>query len=114
MRAAGSLDDDVIEVIPALPGIEHGGEGRTLRTADAARLDAGEVSSRLVQMLRIAQEIAVHFEFAHVIDDHAQAQLPAHAQQSAQERGFAGAEKAGDDGDAHARGMILMMQTGCV
>jgi len=91
---AGGFDDEVVEIGAMLPGLQCGGEGAALIAADGAGVDADEGGVFFGDVLAGADEVAIDFEFGHVVDDDGEAEFFLIAQEAAEEGGFAGAEEA--------------------
>lgn len=104
VSGAGGFDDEVVDVSAMLPGVEGGGEGGALSAGNGTVVDADEGGIFFGDVLAGADEVAIDFEFSHVIHNDGEAEIFLVAQEAAEEGGFAGAEEAGEEGDAHGEG----------
>ena len=104
---AGGLDDDVVGPVGAGQQRLHGGDelvGDGAADAAVAQLDHVLLAAGLVAAA--GEDVLVDAEFAELVDDERDALALGVGEQVADQRGLAGAEEAGDDGDgdlfAHA------------
>ena len=93
IRHAAGLDDDVVNLTPALADtVEGQHEAVGQRAADAA---AGQVDRLAVVA---GDEVGVDIDVAKIVDQHSQAEALAVAKQVVEQRRLAGTEIAADDG----------------
>ena len=97
---AGGLDDDVVRALLALEQLLHGGD--ELVGDGAADAAVGELDHVLLAAGFVAaagEDFVVDAEIAELVDDERDALAPGVRKEVPDQRGLAGAEEAGDDGD---------------
>ena len=102
-REPRSFDDDVLDAVARQDGVERrdefigdGAAQTTVRQLDDVLLGAGGIAAAF-------ENVAVDADIAELIDDDGEPAALRVSDHVANERGFAGAEKAGDDGAGNAR-----------
>ena len=103
-RQAGGLDDDVVRArLARQQALDGGQEIIGHRAAQAAIGEFDDIVFGAGVDAAVLQDFAVHADIAEFIDDKRQPPAARVGQHMADQRGLAGAEEAGDDGDGNFR-----------
>jgi len=96
---AGGLDEDAVEGLLALhEAAEDADEIAANGAADAAVVHLEEL------FVGLDDELVVHADLAEFVFDHGELLAVLFGEDAVEERGFAGAEEAGEDGDGNGHG----------
>lgn len=102
-RQAAGLDEDMVEVTTARHQFAHHWEEFFLH--GAAQATVGQLEDTAIGFFFTAtdgallEDLTIDAQLAELVDDHRDTTTASVGQQMAQQRGFTGTEKSGDDGD---------------